>query len=241
MTRFLERAHDLALSIAPELRAQPLYVVGAELAERVGTWDHRCHGLAIYGGVMPPRLRDALGPAYQGAGPVIALNLDRISEAAKPGCFVVCCQAIFIHELAHILPSEPVDEPPDDLALAADCSAQFVATMARLTRRLDNAGIGAVDHDLRWARRVCHLHARAASAGWSCHLHDSFRGPLPYARSSLYRDILGPEIEALRDRPFAEIEATEWPGELTTAWEEDIAFLDTLGGPGYGQNRRAGD
>jgi hypothetical protein len=223
----IEKAHAMAAAVAPELAADaPLYVLDGAQVEAVGMPMNGCHGQAWWL-LIPPQLVDAIGPAWRGPGPTVLLALDAIEAAARPGYFEQCALSVVCHEFAQALPSRPVRRDSEERR------ARYAELFALDRTTPERPPLPEVDpqHDLRFIRRYMHLISRAKAAGWPVHPHDGWATfSLTGMCAESYLSVLEPEALELKDRTFAEIEATPPPPELLALWQEDLAYIRHLRG-----------
>lgn len=222
--RLLAEAHELALATAPELRARPLYVIDAtQLGADAPCKD--CYGFALPSSI-PLQVIDAVGPAWRGPGPVIALDLRLMEAAAPPGDFETAALSVLLHEVAHILPAAPVSTWSDFPEMRA-----LHAEAIQAARDAPEPTPGSPDdcHDWRFIRRYLHLWHRAVAAGSPVGLRYGWLNRLGVCGPTAYEPLLGPEVEAMAGRTFAEIELAPPPPELLRLWADDLEFIAGLG------------
>lgn len=219
----LSHCENVAHTVAPELRDRPLYIVdGSTLTDlAIGHHHHDCMGWAHSGIVTNYALRERIGVAWQGPGPIISLLPDAI-QSEWGADFRDGVLNTLLHELAHVLPPSP-DIPQDDFADVFD-----VPTIREWQRKKwteaqarPDPTPGAADdpHGSQFIRIVTHLWARSTLAGWnisSCNLYGGdcwYLSQPPHFVAALLK-----EICEMRNAPFAEIIATDPPADFLALW-----------------------
>jgi hypothetical protein len=203
----LRDCRDLCLRVAPELAAAPLYVT-------VSPPDYpRPRGCAAFTplGSLDCRLRQHLIDAGEWQGPGTAIVF------CEPPTWRNDWFGIALHEAAHNLPL--VAMPTGDVATDAAGIAASDRQLAAWASTGDACDSAAIDfdrhrqHGLRFIRACCHLHHRAARAGYPLDYSAlRFAGP-HYQRSTenSYAQALGDEPARMIDKGFAHIAAATLP------------------------------
>lgn len=198
-------AHDLALRVAPELAAAPLYFVRHPAGVARPT---DCLGYATR--CVSPLMQQALTEqgAWRGQGNLVAVCED----LAAPEF-----QGLVLHEVAHLLPFEaPIPECElDDYLLDAD--EKIHAYWAADRSLLDPPDA----HGRDFVRIAAHLWHRAYLAGVTT--LTNWAGGFRYEQSTFDRYLcaLSSECRALRHREFKDILATAPPEPFVKLWSAD--------------------
>jgi hypothetical protein len=223
--KIFDECRRLAACVAPELSAPArLYVLNAaatgrpEPASCRGTSTRHCDS----------GIRDTLidNGAWRGPGPMIVLDLTRILADVGEDDFRGDVLQIFLHELAHILPADPVvaDSEPSELTRRIDRELH-----AEFCEAACSVGANLVDkfHDGAFVRRCCHLWWRAITSDFAIPLPGLCAG-FPYQQhptAACFAALAG-ECSALEFKTFAEIEATPPPSLFAEIWEFDKRYRD---------------
>lgn len=211
----LTECHALALTLAPELSRQPLYVLGPDVASE---WYPKCFasGVAhIYGNVLARPHLESTG-VWCGPGPVVAL----LKHASRNDVL-----ATMVHELAHVVPCVPcVDLPPTDLNLIE--AREEIALFAPTLGQTPGYPKWMPSHGRGYVRTLVHLWWRMAVR---CHhvfaIEDLMYGPaydLPPLLMFLY--CLGGEPTRMMDASFSEILSVEPPREFGAIWDAGLEY-----------------
>lgn len=210
----LDECRALALRLAPELAAAPLYVTDLP---------------ADY-----PDAGDTLAFANRnGFDFAIRRHLLDQSRWAGPGTVIAFCQpmtdhealGLLLHEAAHVVPFQA---PPADF----EPSEEFQAAQRLLVARKLIEPTGDVPtmptwyaaHGLKFVRRCLHLHARAWSLGHEIGLPAiHFAGPeYDMAAPWRYRRTLGDEPQRMATATFSEIDSTPMPKAFRDLFHSDF-------------------
>jgi hypothetical protein len=213
----LTECRDLALAIAPELSARPLYVVDAAVFDGLPV-DRDFLGIAIDQPYTNWQMADRID-GWHGQGPIVALDFLMIAAVAVSS-IRRCTLNVLLHEVAHVLPPvklaerEPVrDEMLDKIQFA----------MLKCFNGPDPSPLEDTCHDWRFARRCCHLYVRAAAAGYEIPIQNLFGGNNVYqTQAAHYLPLVLAEALRMRDLPFAAIEATDPPAAFLSLWQADL-------------------
>lgn len=211
--------YRLALEIAPELRASPLYLLN----------DHpqleSPREVIAYVQQRPtPQTRAYLRESgeWRGLGPAIVFVQQDLSEQA----FL----ATLLHELAHCLPAESyadvVEETPAADAADRATFAEWAADPEPVSTCKPSWAVGGHDRDFHLV--ALHLWWRAAVRGHFCSPHDVGFG-LRYDLSDwqFYWHALGADAVKKQDLTFAEIVAEGPPELFRKLWRSDLSrFLE---------------
>jgi hypothetical protein len=220
--KIFDECRRLAACVAPELSAAPLYVLNAadtgrpEPASCCGTATRHCDS----------DIRDTLfdNGTWRGPGPAVVLNLTRILADSSHDDFRGDVLQVFLHELGHILPTDPVavDVEPTELMRRIDRELH-----AEFCEAACSAGADLADkhHDGDFVRRCCHLWWRAIVAGAAIPLPGLCAG-FPYQQhpTATYFMALANECAEMHDKTFAEIEATAPPERFNAITEFDERY-----------------
>ena len=220
----LNKSHKLAIQVAPELIARPLYVCDARDFAGLPTFCG-CLGWAHDNPITDWPLADALGDRWQGLGPIIALDFPAIEEAADPGAFERCCLSVLLHEVAHVLPPPP---PMADLPKTPRLKKLQLEVMASTTKAHEvQPGSTRDGHGPAFIRRALHLYVRAAALGYSIPLGGLLGSSNPYRqREEFYLPWVLPEALRMMAANFATIEATPPPPALVELVQADVDFYN---------------
>lgn len=231
----LAEMRDLVWYVSPELKAQPLYLCWrSDIPDLPLTC---CLGQAFAGPVMDMNIADALGDQYTKPGPVIMLDRAAIDAAANPGAFVQCLRSVTLHETGHVLPSQPVVEPPEfppDFPKVRDVQLKLMTDVQSAPQPA--AGAKNDVHDWRFIRRAIHLWCRAAEGGFGAPLMQLLG--YGHYHEQVYLEILLPEIHAMRFASFDEIEKTPPPPALLTQCCEVQRWLNRHKGKEHDDSTR---
>jgi hypothetical protein len=217
----LESRREIAVQLAPELRARPFYVESTRLFEGLPTPSGHCLGWAFDKAITEWQYADRLGERYQGPGPIIALDGGRILEASQPGQFERVLTNVLIHETGHILPPRP---PRVDLPRSPELEKFQRDVMAtRLKLPAPEFGAPGDSHGADFARRCCHLLYRACAAGIDVPAFHLFGTDRHFGAVEEYLTLLLPECIKMAGSTFSEIESTDPPAGFTELWNANLA------------------
>jgi hypothetical protein len=215
----LDTGRQLLLTIAPELRQRPLYVVNIRDFDGLpGRRD--CLGWALDRSITEWNYAEKLGNRWQGPGPVIALDGRAIAEEARPGQFERCVQNVLIHEAAHVLPPP---QPMQDLSESPSLKA-FQRAMLEHKANMPEPEPGSPrdPHDWKFARRCCHLFVRACAADYDIPVYRLLGSNLWQSGAEHYLPYVLPEAIRMRDQPFSVIDSELPPAGLMELWRADL-------------------
>jgi hypothetical protein len=212
----LSALHDLALQIAPELKAQPLYLLPN--VSEVG-----CHGL----GAMVPdatKKRELISAGlWCGPGPLIQLDVESIENGRHS--FTLDTTGVLIHELGHILPAQRIEhdpEPTDELIAKEAKSQEYIdALELRCIRKGLEPWLVGGNHGLYFIRICLHLMHRAKALGVP-HIVPVAGFQYGLSPGWEYRDALGDEPERCRSMTFTEIQEQPKPAAFAKLWNDDV-------------------
>lgn len=219
----INRLHDLALTIAPELRDRPLYVLDtAQLVESELPVTPDAFGFAIQTHRMLAPIAEIID-GYNGGGQVICIDFAAIEAAANPGFEEHVLNGVLIHEVAHCVPAKPIGEQTEDQVVR-----NFEASMlpAWFSTPQPEPGAEGDFHGPEFIRYCCHLYSRAQAAGFAATIDDV----LGYDLLSLkfYLPLVVGECLTMRDATFAEIQAEPMPEGLEEFWRSDIEYQNKM-------------
>ncbi|QDT06896.1 hypothetical protein K227x_53190 [Rubripirellula lacrimiformis] len=234
-TSLLDDCRRLAFTVAPELEANPLYVVDAEtLAGTPNPAD--CLGFARRGNWMDYETIDRIGDAWTGPGPLIALDGEVIRESHGEN-FTAAVTGTMVHELAHILPAIEARElshrqPGDKMDCDAVRQNQAVSLSRSIAKPAAEPGSCIDPHNDQFIRRTCHVYSRAVAHGWDVSIDGLFGGSLWFAcQPAHWITSLLPELHSMRTASFAEIETATPPEAFTKLWQSSLDLYRSFQDP----------
>ena len=228
-TSLLSDCKTLAYQVAPELKKRPLYIVPLSLFDGLkGIMQGRCLAWADSGHPCDFAFRERIGDAWQGVGPLVALDATAIAEASRPDAFRDAVLNVCLHELAHLLPP-PAEYPTRDFAELFDVPG--IRAHQELRRvQAENAPEPLPDserncHNAVFVRTATHLFGRSLLAGWQIPSFDLYGSSLWFLPQPAHLlEILFREVVEMRDRSFREIVASTPPQAFTDLWQECLDF-----------------
>jgi hypothetical protein len=202
----------IALQLAPELFAAPLYVLNVPDGDPALSTRVKAYAADTGLFALQDSLRDA--GRWRGHGPVIAF-CDVEPHEVLP---------LLIHELAHCVPFDPVRnirEPTPELRAFQRATVEVWLAGAQVFTPPWQRG----DHGLQFVRRCIHLHHRAWQLGIEVGAGDVHFAGEQYGLSEhwRYRRALGDEPRRMACESFAGIESAEPPDEFVQLWRDDLA------------------
>lgn len=207
----LSRAHDLALSVAPELSASPLYMLRAgDYPMLRGVDAYAPHRITA---VWRSRLENII--QWRGNGQLVILG-NSVAQMTREETL-----GVVLHECCHLLPHcEPLDCPEPTLE-AIRASLTHASELSLTDNPAATASPWGVWHGADFHRIACHVWARAWTLGY--HLHpDSLRAGdffgLP--KLGVFVQSLGDELRTMADLPFQEILQAPMPPMFAWLWDD---------------------
>ncbi|MEQ8850143.1 hypothetical protein [Botrimarina sp.] len=211
----LETLRQFALQIAPELSAQPLYVV-----QQPAIYPQTTYASAYALKFGCPIIRQVVKEAgdWIGNGPAIVI----IEEPADSRDLL----ATIVHETAHLVPSKKLSEDREPTAaemVGAFRMAERWAETPEIHQGPSGEPWGGA-HGIDFIRRALHLHDRALRHGHDVPFDSLGVAGHYYGLSwaGKYARALGDEPERMRSLTFAEIEATDPPQAFARLFDEDV-------------------
>lgn len=211
----LAECRNLALTLAPELSAAPLYILArpACLPIRDGVL-----AIAIEDGLCVPLEEHLIETgAWQGRGPMIVFgDVDMTREI---------CLGVFIHELAHVLPARRFDDVP----LTAEQSEEWQRSIdEHLANEKPAPGVPrwSPGHGRTFIRIALHLWWRLALAGEVVPFDGLCAGfELDLSPAFRYWQAIGNEPVRMQHATFAEILATQAPAAFMDEWHANLRYF----------------
>ena len=209
----LQACHDLALKVAPELSAAPLYFLPS-LPSHYSRVAGACLAFATRRRDVQIRARLVADGRWQGPGPTICFADQTLSLSEM--------LAVTVHEISHLLPaSEPqADSEPTGFDFAKN---EFVLAVASADSKRKTLPPWH-DHGADFIRRVLHTGYRGSvRGGHTFEIADVNFGGACYGLSSGvdYLVALGDEPARMVDATFQEVAATDTPAEFLQLFEHD--------------------
>jgi hypothetical protein len=204
------KAHDLCLSVAPELATRPFYVVPmSALPPCLAGVARESDGLA--GPALDRVLCGVIGEAWEGRGPAILVKTDGTERDVL---------SVAVHETAHVLRERwhHCDESDED-ALKAAVELAMIADRAAGGARGDECFTeNDRGHDAPWFRACVHLLLRARRLGVKVDLWQAF--PPGFGPTHAWKMIaaLAGECGDWRAWPIAQILQQPYPPRFAALW-----------------------
>jgi hypothetical protein len=209
-----DAAGELALKIATELRAAPLYVIDHP-SDQPAPYDAVAY--AVNGLTCPSLKRHLIETGrWQGHGPIIAFNTNSLD----PGLTEAEFWPTFLHELAHSLPVHTMRDPLEHELAQCDLAAFVGKPIAPPAWQ----PAWAPSHDRTFHRISIHLWTRAFMEGLFVDfdlLCGGDRYGLPHAYS--FWRALGAEAILMKNLPFSEIISRPEPEAFSRLWDGRLA------------------
>lgn len=156
---------------------------------------------------------------------LVALNLDAIEDAAKPGRQAACVKSVLIHELGHCATIPPVEWADADREFIGDAMPQLRARLLMRDSKIPEPPIDSPEsyHGAAFLRSMLHLYGRAIQLGADVptDLYGSAGNGWLSPEADYMRTLQG-EIIAMRGERFANILATPAPAAFDELWTADI-------------------
>ncbi len=209
----LDECETLALQLAPELGASPLYFVNVPLGH---PRQETCAAFTSRGAINFSIRHELIAAGrYRGPGPMIAFCDNTMWRTAT--------LAVALHEVSHNLPYQQPQadfEPSEALRnLQRICIENQIADDSKRLIRPWNG-----DHDLGFIRRCLHLHWRAWQIGYEIGAGDMYFAGNYYGLSPhwMYLHAIGIEPQRMANESFEAIEAEPYPTEFIELWRNDV-------------------